>query len=166
MAVQTAPTPTCPSGACLANAVFSDTLMLILFNLSTRAEKIFSFLLAWGPKLTHASLLLFALPNQQSSAATGTCPPSPRQALGIFRPRLTSNSGRALEAFCPSPEQLSVPGKPVGIEGSPWCGFGPTQEPPLRLLALPSRKHSLCLEAQASGLPFIPWLVAVPEQEP
>lgn len=46
----------------LADGVFSDTLLLSLCNLSPKAEH-FSFLLARGPKLTRASLLLCTLPS-------------------------------------------------------------------------------------------------------
>lgn len=144
----------------LVFAVFSDRH---LFYLSTKAG---DFLLppGWGSQINRH------FPAPLCSAKSPfecwhSCPPSPRQALGTFRPQLTSNPGRALETFCSSPEQLSVTGKPWHPRASrvwSWpkarascASVGP---------ALPQTLP--CLVAQAPGLPFIPWLVAVPGQEP
>lgn len=53
--------------------------------ISAQRQRVFSFLLAQDPKLTCTSLFLCTLPNSPLSPASGSCPPSLRQALGACR---------------------------------------------------------------------------------
>lgn len=76
------------------------TLHCSVSLISAQRQRVFSFLLAQGPKLTHASLFLCTLPNSSLGPASGSYPPSLRQALGACRPQLTPNTGRASETFC------------------------------------------------------------------
>lgn len=62
------------------------------------------------------------------SPATGSAPPSPRQALGPLRPQLTLISGRGWEASAHL-LSTSVTGQPASPEVSPQWGLGPRPDP-------------------------------------
>lgn len=66
--------------------------------ISARRQRVFSFLLAQDPKLTRTSLFLCTLPNSPLSPASGSCPPSLRQATVPSQGGLQSNSEQLLRA--------------------------------------------------------------------
>lgn len=98
----------------MAHAVFSDTLRLGLFNLSTKAE---GFLLPPGsgsqiPKFTHAFLLLCTLLISPLCYASRHSPPSPRMPEeGTWCLQATTDSQRreGLRDFLPISVTGSLP---------------------------------------------------------
>lgn len=145
-------TQDCPAGgSCihlsqcsqLAHAVFTDSLLLSFFNPSTKAE---GFLLPPGsgaqvntclPTPLHSAIFPFVFCLKQLS-------PTPEAGTWCLQAMTGSQHRESLQDFLP----ISVTGKSASIEVSPWCGLGPSQEPPLHLLALPFQRLSLCLEAR------------------
>lgn len=145
----------------MAHAVFSDTLLLSLFNLNTKAE---SFLLPLGSGSQISMHLPISLHSAEFPFESCLRQLSPISEAGTWCLQATVPTQGGPQR--PSAQSNPVTGKPAGIKLSPQCVLGPSQEPSLHLLAPPSRRHSLCVEAQDSGLPFIPWWVAMSKQEP
>lgn len=122
IALQTVPASTCPHGAVsMAHAVFSDTLGLGLFNLSTKAE---GFLPppGSGSQINTPSLLLCTLLNSPCVMHQAVSP-RPEEGTWCLQATTDSQHREGLGDILP----ISVTGEPACIEVSPWCGLGPVK---------------------------------------